>query len=66
MTLRTRKDVLLLVTALIAGVYTSLARGWDDLEFYAGGAALIVLIGAVGLSWLEFAPDGAFRRHAKT
>lgn len=62
MSLRTRKYILLFVTALVAGVYTSLTHGWDDFEFYAGGAALILLIGGIGLPWLEFAPDGAFRR----
>jgi hypothetical protein len=64
--LRSRKYVVLLVTAVVAGVYTSLARGWSDFEFYAGGAALIIIIGAVGLPWMEFAPDGAFRRRSST
>lgn len=35
---------------------------WSDLTFYAGEAGLITVIGLVGLPWIEFARDGAFRR----
>jgi hypothetical protein len=54
--------VLLVVTALISGIYARLTLGWSDLECYGGAAALLVLIGGVGLPWMEYAPDGAFRR----
>jgi hypothetical protein len=60
--LRTRKYVGLAVTALIAAIYSRLAGGWDDLTFYGGAAGLLVVIGLVALPWMEFAPDGAFRR----
>ena len=60
--MKTRKYVMLVI-ALLAGVaYGRLSLGWSDLEFYGGGAALIVLICGIGLPWMEFAPDGAFRR----
>ena len=62
MRLRTRKYVLLLVGVLVIGIYSRFTGGWSDLEYYAGAAGLGVLIGAVGLPWLEFAPDGAWRR----
>jgi hypothetical protein len=63
MTMRARKYVVLAFTVVIAAVYQQLAGGWGDLEFYAGGVALIVLICGIGLPWMEYAPDGAFRRN---
>ena len=60
--LRSRKYVALAVTVLVAAIYSRLANGWDDLLFYAGAAGLLVVIALVALPWMEFAPDGAFRR----
>ena len=62
MKLRSRKYVALAVTVLVAAIYSRLANGWDDLLFYAGAAGLLVVIALVALPWMEFAPDGAFRR----
>jgi hypothetical protein len=62
MSKRARSHVVLVVAALVGGVYGWLSLGWSDLEFYGGGAALIALVGGIGLPWMEFAPDGAFRR----
>ena len=66
MTLRTRKYVVVAVTVVIAAVYSRIAGHWSDVEFYGGGAALLVLICSVGLPWMEYAPDGAFRRRPQT
>jgi uncharacterized membrane protein YagU involved in acid resistance len=63
MKLRTRKYVALAVAVLVAAVYTLLVDGWSDLQFYSGAAGLLVVILLVALPWMEFAPDGAFRRH---
>jgi hypothetical protein len=62
MSLRTRKYVLTAITVLLAAVYGQLAGGWNDPQYYGGAAGVLVLILAIGLPWLEFAPDGAFRR----
>jgi hypothetical protein len=62
MMLRTRKYVALAITVLAAAVYGRLAGGWDDLQYYGGAAVLLVIIVFVALPWMEFAPDGAFRR----
>ena len=66
MKLRTRKYVSFAVTVLVAAVYSRLAAGWDDLAYYAGAAGLLVVIGLVALPWMEFAPDGAFRRRPQS
>lgn len=62
MKLRTRKYVGLVVTALVAAIYSRLAGGWGDLAFDAGAAGVLVVIGLVALPWMEFAPDGVFGR----
>jgi hypothetical protein len=59
---KTREYVVLVLTVLVAVVYSRLAGGWSDAAFYGGGAALIAVIVLVGLPWLELAPDGAWRR----
>jgi hypothetical protein len=63
---RARHYVILAVTVVLGATVGLLARfgDWSDVEVYAATAGLIVVIGAVGLPWREFAPDGAFRRHA--
>ncbi len=66
MELRTRKYVALAVTVLLAGVYGRIAEGWGDLQYYAGAAGLLVVIVLVALPWMEFAPDGAFRRRPQS
>jgi hypothetical protein len=62
MSKKTREYVMLVIALLVGGVYGWLSLGWSDLEFYGAGAALIVLVCGIGLPWMEFAPDGAFRR----
>jgi hypothetical protein len=66
MRLRTRKYVGLAITILIGVVYGQLAGGWSDLQYYGGAAVLLVLICAVALPWMEFAPDGAFRQRPQS
>jgi hypothetical protein len=56
----------LAITVLVAATYSRLAGGWHDLPFYAGAAGLVVVIGLVALPWMEFAPDGAFRRRPQS
>ena len=51
-----------MITLLLGALYAQLAGGWDDLRYYGGAAGVLALIVVVGLPWLEFAPDGAFRR----
>jgi hypothetical protein len=65
MKLRTRNYVMLLVAAIAGFVYARISRDWSGVAFYGGLAGVVVLVGAVGLPWLEFAPDGAFRRRPK-
>jgi hypothetical protein len=57
---------MLVVAVLVAFVYTRLAGEWSEPAFYAGGAGLIALLCALGLPWIEFAPDGAFRKQPRT
>jgi hypothetical protein len=59
---RTRFYVLLLVGAALGSVYGKISDGWNFVEFYAGLASIVTLAGLIGLTWIEFAPDGAFRR----
>jgi peptidoglycan/LPS O-acetylase OafA/YrhL len=66
MRMKTRERVVLLITVLAAVTYTLRAREWSDAAFYGGGAALIAVIVLAGLSWIEFAPDGAFRRRPQS
>jgi hypothetical protein len=61
---RGRHYVVSAITVLLALALSRIAHatGWSDAELYAAAAALIVVICLVGTSWVEFAPDGAFRR----
>ena len=53
-----------MAAAALAGlVYSRIAHDWTYAGFLAGEAAVIVVIGGIGLPWQEFAPDGAFRQH---
>jgi hypothetical protein len=65
MSRRARHYVVTGATVVLAIVYARLAGAWSDAEYYGGAAGLIVLVGAFGLPWLEFAPDGAFRRRPR-
>ena len=38
------------------------AGDWSRAELYGAAAGLIIVIGAIGLPWIEMAPDGAWRR----
>jgi hypothetical protein len=64
MSSRTRFHVLLVVTAVAATALTLLsnASDWSKAELYGAAAGLVVIIGAIGLPWIEMAPGGAFRR----
>jgi hypothetical protein len=62
MSMRARKYVVAAVAVLVGAVYGQVAGDWSRLELYAGQAVLIVLICGIGLPWMEYAPDGAFRR----
>ena len=66
MTMRARKYVLLAITVVVGVVYGQLAGHWSDLEYYGGAAGLLVVICLVGLPWMEFASDGAFRRRPQS
>jgi hypothetical protein len=65
---RRRHRVVTVLTVLLAYALTEVAHagGWSDAELYGAAAALIVLVGAVGLPWLEYAPDGAFQRRPRS
>ena len=63
---RTRNYVVMAASALAGLVYARIAHDWDLGAFLAGEAVVILLVGSVGLPWLEFAPDGAFRRRPET
>jgi hypothetical protein len=66
MSKRARHHVVLAVTVVLGAALGLLSRigDWSDVEAYAATAGLIVVIVLVGLPWLEFAPDGAFRRRS--
>jgi hypothetical protein len=63
---RTRFYVMLAVSAVAGFVYSRIAKDWSFEAFLAGEAVVVILVGAVGLPWLEFAPDGAFRRRPQS
>ena len=57
------RNYVMLVVAVIAGLaYGRISRDWSPVAFSGGLAGVVVLVGGIGLPWLEFAPDGAFRR----
>jgi hypothetical protein len=66
MSKRARHYLVLAVTVALSAALGLLSRvgNWSDVEAYVATAGLIVVIGAVGLPWREFAPDGAFRRRS--
>jgi hypothetical protein len=66
MSLRTRKYVLAAITVLLGAIYAQLAGAWGDVPYYGGAACVLALIVLIGLPWLEFAPDGAYRRRPET
>ncbi|HET8755975.1 MAG TPA: hypothetical protein VFM58_08195 [Solirubrobacteraceae bacterium] len=64
MSFRTRKYVALLVVVGLAVALTRVsdAAGWSDLQMYAVGAAVLVVLCPVAMAWMEMAPDGAWRK----
>jgi hypothetical protein len=66
MSLRARKYVLAVITVLSGALYAQLAGGWGEAQYYGGAACVLALIVLIGLPWLEFAPDGAFRRRPQS
>jgi hypothetical protein len=63
---RTRWYVLLTFAVLMVFVYSRFTRDWSDAAYYGGAAGVMLLVGAVGFPWMEFAPDGAFRRRPQS
>jgi hypothetical protein len=61
---RTRFLVLRVLAAVSAAALTrvSNAGDWTRAELYGSAAVLIVVLGAVGLPWIETARDGEWRR----
>ena len=62
MTKRSRRYALIAVTVTLGVVLGELGRAWSEIAYYAAFAGLVAAIVLIGLPWLEFAPDGAFRR----
>jgi heme/copper-type cytochrome/quinol oxidase subunit 3 len=60
--MRTREYVLLASTVLVGIVHGRLSREWTDAPFYGGMAGILAALAFVGMPWVEFARDGAFRR----
>jgi hypothetical protein len=65
MATRARMYVCMAATVLLAFAYTRIAGDWSDVAYFAGMAALIAIVASAGNFWLEFAPDGAFRREPR-
>jgi hypothetical protein len=63
---RTRHYVWLAVCAVAGLIYGRISRDWSFGTFYAGFAVVVSVVGLIGLSWTEFAPDGAFRGDPQT
>jgi len=61
---RARFQVLLVIAAVAGACLTLVANAgdWSRAELYGAAAGLIIVIGAIGLPWIEMAPDGAWRR----
>jgi hypothetical protein len=66
MSKKTREYVLLVIAVLAGVFYGLLSLDWSDAAFYGGGAGVIAVIVLAGLPWMEFAPDGAFRRRPQS
>jgi hypothetical protein len=47
-------------------VYSRFTRDWNDAAYYGGVAGIVVAGVLVGLPWMEFARDGAFRRRPQS
>ena len=63
---RTRFHVMLGVSAIAGLVYGRISNDWSFAAVLGGEAVVILLVGSFGLPWMEFAPDGAFRRRPQT
>ena len=66
MSKRTRHYVWLVVCVIAGLVYGRISRDWSFDAFYAGFAGVVAVVGLIGLLWMEFAPDGAFRRRPQS
>jgi hypothetical protein len=58
--------VCMVATVVLAFAYSRVAGDWSDVAFFAGMAGLIAIVGTASNFWIEFAPDGAFRRERRT
>ena len=65
MSMRFRKYVWLAVTLLVSLAWTRVAGDWSDVAFFTVGAGVLAVVVLAGLFWIEFAPDGAFRRQSR-
>jgi F0F1-type ATP synthase assembly protein I len=59
---RTREYVLLVIVVLVAMPYGWLTREWGVLAVLGGMAPILAVVAALGMPWVESAPDGAWRR----
>jgi hypothetical protein len=66
MSKRARNLIVVAISAVLGFAYGKLSGDWSEVAFVAGLGGLIATIGGAGMFWLEFAPDGAFRRAPRT
>jgi hypothetical protein len=65
MSKRARFLVTLVAAAILGSAYGKLSGDWATVPFVAGLFGVVSLVVLVGLPWMEFAPDGAFRRERR-
>jgi uncharacterized membrane protein len=63
---RARFHVMLVIAAILGGVYGTLSDDSTGVAFFAGMAGVIAVIVILGNVFIEFAPDGSFRRRPRT
>jgi hypothetical protein len=66
MSQRTRWYVVLVTGVLAMFIYSRFTGAWSEAAYHEGAAGVMVLVGALGFPWMEFAPDGAFRRRPQS
>jgi hypothetical protein len=65
MSMRARKYAWVAVTIVVAFAYSRAAGDWADIAFFAGLAGVVAFVAIAGNVFIEFAPDGAFRRRSR-
>jgi hypothetical protein len=66
MSKRARFYFVAMIAAVLGFAYGKLSGEWSGVPFVAGLAAVVLVVVTAGNFWLEFAPDGAFRRKPRT